>query len=345
MATLPTSGAVTLLDYKKALDPNDQVAVAIELLAQTNEMLLDMTWLEGNLVTGHQTTVRTGLPSSTWRKLYQGVQPSKSTRAKITDTCGMLETRSEVDKDAFLGGDIAGFRLSESMAFMESMNQDLQSAIMYEDETTNSERITGLSPRYSSLSAGSGDNILDAGGSGSDNTSIWLICWGENTVTGIYPKGSKAGIQHEDLGLIDAFDSNNNRFRAYADHWQWKCGINVRDWRYAVRIANVDISDLEGQTGTQASTASTAIIKLMVQSMARIPNMGMGKCAFYCNRKVKEMLTVAALDKSNGVLAIQPAVEQFGEIRPGFAGNGTLTCLGTPIRTVDSILQTESAVS
>ena len=157
-------------------------------------------------------------------------------------------------------------------------------------------------------------------------------------------KGSKAGLIHEDMGLIDAFDSNNNRFRAYADHWQWKSGLTLRDWRYVVRIANVDISDLVGQTGTQAPTAATAIMKLMLRAMARIPAMGMGTPVFYANRTVKEMLSIAALDKSQNALAIEAATNQFGTVAPGSVGNGTLRFFGVPVRTVDQILSTEAQV-
>lgn len=348
MATLPSqSGAVTLLDMAKAMGPDNKIAATIELLAQSNEMLLDMPWLEGNLVTGHQSSIRTGLPLVAWRKLYKGTPPSKSQRQKVIDTCGMLQARSEVDVDSFVGGDVQAFRLSEAMAFLEAMNQTLQTAVLYESETVNSERITGFAPRYSTLNPAvqSSQNVIDAGGTGSDNTSIYLVCWGENTVHGIYPKGSVAGLKHQDLGEIDAFDDQNNRFRAFADLWDWKCGLTVRDWRYVVRISNIDVSDLLAQTGTQAPTAATAIIKLMVKAMARIPMMGMGKCAFYANRTVKEMLGVAALDKSSGgVLAIQPAINQFGTVAPGSVNNGTLTFLGTPIRTVDALLSTEARV-
>lgn len=347
MATLPTqTGAVTLLDMAKAMDPNGKIATTIELLAQSNEMLLDMPWLEGNLATGHQSNVRTGLPLVTWRKAYKGTPPSKSTRAKVVDTCGMLEARSEVDVKSFIGGDVGQFRMSEAMAFLEAMNQTLQTAVLYESETLNAERITGFAPRYSTLNPAvqSSQNVIDAGGTGSDNTSIYLVCWGENTVHGIYPKGSTAGLDHKDLGEIDAFDNEQNRFRAYADLWNWDCGLTVRDWRYVVRIANIDISDLLAQTGTQAETAATAIIKLMIKSMSRIPQMGMGKCAFYANRTVKEMLSVAAMNKSQNVLKVEEGINQFGTVAPGSVNNGTLKFLGVPIRTVDALLSTEARV-
>jgi hypothetical protein len=337
MATLGLNGKVTLMDIAQAMDPDGRIASVAELLTQTNEILLDMPWFEGNMPTGHKASIRTGLPTSVWRQFYQGVPPSKSQRAQITDACAMLETRSEVDKDeADLNGNSAAFRLSEAQAFVESLNQTMADSLIYGNAIANPERFNGLAPRFSSLSATNGQNIINAQGSGSDNTSIWLVVWGKNTVHGIYPKGSKAGLQHKDLGEIDAFDSNNNRFRAYADWWQWKCGLHVKDWRYVVRIANIDVSNLV------AESSAADLIKLMVRAMARIPFAGMGNAVFYANRTVKEMLSVQALNKSNAALSITEALRQFGGVQVAVKD---LNFLGVPIRTVDRILTTEAAVS
>jgi hypothetical protein len=345
MATLGTLGKVTLLDIAKSMDPQGNVAVVAELLTQTNEILYDMPWMEGNMPTGHKGVVRTGLPTAIWRQMYQGVPPSKSVRAQIEDACGMLETRAELDKDiAELNGNSAAFRLTEASAFLEAMNQNMVSTLFYGNTATNPERFMGLAPRFGAISgAANGQNVITGGGAGSDNTSIWLVVWSSQTVTGIYPKGSKVGLVHEDLGLIDAFDSNNARYRAYADRWQWKCGVHVKDWRYVVRIANVDVSDLVGQTGTQAPAAATAVIKLMIRAMARIPYMSMGTPVFYMTRTVKEFLAVAALDKSNAALAIVPAVNQFGSVAPGWVQKET-QFFGIPCRTCDQILTTEAVV-
>lgn len=349
MATLPTkAGAVTLTDFAKSIDPNGSTATVIELLNQSNEILADMTWMEGNLPTGHQSTIRTGLPEPTWRKLYQGVQPTKSKRAQVVDTCGFLEARNEIDiKVANLNGNAMQFRMSEAMAEIEGMNQALGEALIYGDTSVTPERFTGLTPRFNTLSSSvpTSQNVISAGGSANKNTSVWLVVWGENTITGIYPKGSQAGLTHQDLGEIDAFDENNLRYRAYADLWKWDVGLTVRDWRYAVRICNIDIDDLVAQNNTQAPTASTALMKLMIRAMARIPMMGMGRPVFYANRTVKEFLSVAALDKSNSALAIQPATNQFGTVAPGSVNNGTTTFFGVPVRTVDRILSNEANVS
>ncbi|MDF3019313.1 MAG: hypothetical protein K0Q92_616 [Steroidobacteraceae bacterium] len=348
MATLPSkAGAVTLTDFAKSIDPDGTVATVINLLSQENGALNDVLWKEGNLPTGHQTTVLTGLPTSTWRKMYKGTQPSKSTRSQITDTCGILEQRSEIDRDvAELNGNTAAFRMSEADSHVEALTQDFLEALFYNDTDVNPERFMGLTPRYNTLNTavGTSANVIDAGGTGSDNTSLWLVVWGENTITGIYPKGSQAGLSHEDLGQIDAFDTEGLRYRAYADLWKWKCGLSVRDWRYAVRIANIDVSDLIGQTGTQAITAATHIHKLMVDAMARIPNIGKGRPVFYGHRVITTALAKAALDRSQNVLSIENALQQNGQVSPGFAGAGTLKYLGVPVRTVDRLLRTEARV-
>lgn len=337
MPTLALAGKVTLLDIAKAMDPGGRIADVAELLTQSNDILLDMPWYEGNMPTGHKGTVRTGLPVAVWRSMYQGVPPSKGERAKVEDTCGMLETRSEVDKDvAELNGNLSEFRMSEAQAFVEGMNQTMAQELIYGNTDAAPERFNGLARRYSAISgAANSQNIIDAGGTGSDNTSIWLVVWGKNTVHGIYPKGSKAGLQHEDLGLIDAFDANQNRFRAYADWWQWKCGVHVKDWRYIVRIANIDTSNLVTETG------AADLVKLMVRAMARIPFPNMGTAAFYANRTVKEMLSIQALNKSQNALSITEALRQFGGVDVAMQ---ELKFLGYPVRTVDRILTTEARV-
>jgi len=355
MATMPivSSGRNTLIDIAKSYGPDGKVATVAELLNQSNELIQYMNFVEGNLPTGHKGVVRTGLPTVQLRSFYRGVKVSKSGRATIEDVCAMAEGRNEIDKDlADLNGNTAAFRLSEGLAFIEAMNQTFAQQLVYGDTSTNPDGVLGLAPRYNSLSATNAQNIIDAGGTGSDNTSVWLIVWGENTVTGIYPKGSQAGLQQQDLGEIDAFDENNDRFRAYAELWKWKFGLHVKDWRYAVRIANIDVSDLTSQSGTQTLTAATWLNKLMIKALARIPSMGMGTATFMASRTVKEMLSVAALDKSQNALSFTEGVNQYGAVGPGsVAGQGTgiqggqLRFMGVPVLTVDQLLATEARVA
>jgi len=280
------TGALTLADWAKRLDPNGKVPTIVELLAQSNEILDDMLWREGNLPTGHRVTVRTGLPTVYWRMLNQGVAPSKSTTAQIDEGVGMLEAWSSVDKDlAELNGNVSAFRLSEAKAYIEAMNQEFANVLFYGNAGTSPEEFTGLSTRYSSLSAGNGQNIVAAGGAGADNYSIWLIGWGENTCFGVFPKGSKAGLIHEDLGLQTVTVTagvGGTLLRAYQDRWQWKGGFVLKDWRYVVRIANIDVSDLVALAGT---TASENLTKYMTKATYLIPNLNACRPVFYMNRE------------------------------------------------------------
>ncbi len=241
MATLASS-ALTLSEWATRLDPGGKPAAVIELLGQTNEMLTDMLWMQCNDGAGHKTTVRTGLPTATWRLLNYGVQKSKSSTAQIRDATGMLEAYSDIDKAlADLNGNTAEFRTGEDMAFIESMNQAMQGTVIYGSTAVNPERFTGLASRLSTITgAPSGQNIVDAGGTGSTNTSIWLIGWGQNTCHGLFPKGSKSGLQVRDMGEVPLYDANNNVFQGYRTHFKWDCGLSVRDWRFVVRIANIN---------------------------------------------------------------------------------------------------------
>lgn len=334
-ATANPTTALTLLDWAKRLDPDGSVSVIVEMLSQTNEILQDMVWLEGNLPTGHRTTVRTGLPAVTWRMLNYGVVPTKSVTAQVDEACGMLEAYSEVDKDlASLNANLGAFRLSEAKAFLEAMNQEQARALFYGDTTTDPKIYGGLSPRFSTMvtaTAASGANVIDGGSIAgqTDNTSVWLIVWGDQTVHGIFPKGSQAGLQHEDLGIDTVYDSQTipGRYQAYRDHFQWKCGLSVRDWRYVVRICNIDVSNLK------AESSQTDLIKAMILAIGKLPSTGMGKAAFYMNRAVYSMLQIQALNKSAAVLAIVPATNQF-----------EVQFFGIPIRKCDQITITETRV-
>jgi hypothetical protein len=344
MATI-TANNLTLADWAKRTDPEGRVPVVAELLSQTNEILEDCVFKEGNLPTGERVVIRTGLPSVYWRALNQGIPNSKSTTAQVDEACGILEARSEVDKDlAMLNGNTAQFRLSEDVAFLEAMNQTQATTMFYGNPATDPKQFLGIAPRYSALSGSNNSvNVLNglAGGgsySGNANTSVYLVVWSDQTVYCPFPKGSTAGLVHEDLGEQTVYDGNN-RLQAYATRYQWKNGLVVKDWRYVVRIANINTTDLLAQTNGQATTSSSNLIRLMARALYRIPNMSMGRAAFYMNRTVHSGLSIMALDKSQAVLKVNEGLSQFG------TPYSWLSFLGVPLRKVDAILNTESQVS
>jgi len=337
MAVLKASNP-TLLDLAKRQDPDGKIAGIVEMLNETNEVLDDMVWVEGNLPTGNRTTIRSGLPAPTWRKLYGGVQPNKSTTVQVTDNVGNLEAYAEIDKDlADLNGNSAMWRLSEEKSFIEGLSQEMAATLFYGNEDTAPEEFTGLGPRFNDISGPeNADNIIDAGGSGTDNNTIWLVVWGENTCHGIIPKGSIAGLQVTDKGVVtleDASDgSNTGRMEAYRTHYQWKAGLTVRDWRYIVRIANIDKSLL-----APAHASGADLPDLMFQAMRLIPNLNSGRPAFYMSRDVATM--VARQVAVDGASSFLTSETNAGDIR------WTERFHGIPIRRCDALSADEARVT
>lgn len=331
MSTIGNS-VLTLTDWANRLDPNGQTARIVEMLAQSNQMLDDAMFKEGNLPTGHRATMRTSLPTVAWRLLNQGTAPSKSTTAQVDFQTGILEAWSEVDVDlAELNGNIKAFRLSEAQAFIEAMSQEVQSTMIY-GTAANPEEFVGLASYYDNLSDNSAENIIDAGGTQSDNSSIYLVGWGDRSCYGIFPKGSKAGLTREDLGIVTVETTAGvagNRMRAYQEHYKWKVGLAVEDWRRSARIANIDISSLVAD----GAGSSVKLIEYMIKAIHRIHNPEGLKLAFYCNRTVAQMLDIQAQNKSNVYLKVDE-----------FAGKRVLSFRGIPIRTVDALTETEARV-
>ena len=344
--TVLTSTNPTLYDWINTHNPKGEIAQIAEVLNQTNETDDFATVLQANDTTSHQTTVRTGFPTVYWRSLNQGVLPSKSTKATVRESIALVESRAEVDQVlADLGGDPNGFRWSESVAHLESMAQELQSTLLYGNPAGEPNVFMGLAPRYSSTTAGNGENVL-LGGSATEsvNTSVWLIGWAPGKVYKVFPRGMEkyAGIYHEDLSVYDAQDVNGvagTRMRVYGSLFRSMTGLVVEDWRYAVRIANLQVSALTALSGVHAPTVFTNLLHLMEQAIVRMPQLGGARFTFVANRTVCSALRRLALEKSTSALSIEASANQFGTPRQ------RLSYQGIPVALCDQLLNTEALVS
>lgn len=322
---------LTLKD-KFAQKEDGKIATAIvDMLATSNALIEDAVVRECNEGSTHKTTVRNGLPEVEFRKFYQGVNCSKGEYTQITDSTGMLEVYSQVDKSlADLEGDTQQFRMNEAQAFLESMNNTVQENIFYGSKATNPAGFDGLSVRYNKISTDPksiGYRVLDAGGTGSDNTSIWFITWGDLHTHLLYPKGSQMGLNHTDKGAQTATDNNGNMYEVYRDHFKWDIGLTVRDFRSTARIANIDVTKLD--------TAGAAdLLKLMVSAYHRIKRFAKtGNTVIYCNETIETYLHFQAMNKANVKLSVDEAM-----------GRPVVNFLGIPIKCVDQIRNNEKKV-
>lgn len=328
MATLNQT-LPTLLDMAKRMDPNGAIANIIEVLTPRSAFLQDMVFKEGNLPTGHMFTTRTGLPSVQWRKFNEGITPGKSKTDQISETVGSLEAMSVVDQAlAKLNGNEAAFRASEDQAFLTSLNIEAERAVLYYSTKSAPEQIMGLSPRLDSTAGPAGTQIIkaDPAAAGNDQTSIWLVGWGLDTVYGITPKGVPGGLQQQDLGKQLWDDGAGGKFPAWVTHWRWQFGVAVQDWRYLVRIANVDTGNLTA-TGTN-------LVEAMIRAYHQIENPGRVRLAWYTNRSIGTYLHLQAMNATrNSTLSVE-----------NIAGQQITTFLGAPIRVTDQLLSTEAPI-
>lgn len=303
----------------------------VEMFKQTNEILDEMIMVQCNNKTVHKSTVRTALPDVAWRMLNRGIKPTKGGKKQETFTTGVLESHSEVDERELIYGEPGSeansqYRLDESKAHQMSMSNKMATTLFYGDEKINPAGFTGLGAYYYSLDPEkciAADYVVDAGGTGNNLTSLYFVVWDPSTIHGIFPEGTIAGFKHRDNGRVQIHDTENGgSFWGYQAQLNWDLGLAVRDFRYGVRVANIDVTNLDAK-----------FLNTMIEAHEKIEDMSAGKVAIYCNRSVRTYLSKLAADKHNVMLNIDM-----------YHGKRVTHFWDAPIRRVDAILNTEERI-
>ena len=318
----------------------------VELLNLQNPILDDAIATQCNMDAVHRHMIRTGLPSVAWGRLYQGIPQSKSTMQQVDDTTGFLETASGIDTRLLkLASDPARARLVDAAPYLEAMSQEMATGIFYHDTATTPEKFKGLAARYNSYNSNVPDpakpnvanQVIHGGGSGSDNTSVWFVTWGDHATSLLYPKNTQAGVVMEDKGEQRVTDGAGNPYYVKETLWRWHLGLFVKDWRYNARIANIDVSDLRGGSVDVWALLRKAYYRLQSRRRDGISS----RIAIYMNREVLEILDAQSSDRA--LLAANPNYTGLGQTQ--VEGKEVKTYRGIPIRETDSILNTEELVS
>lgn len=339
MATI-ASGVPTLLDVLSEIGPDGKEMEIAEILTKTDEIFEDMTWMEGNLITGHRGAARTHVPEPSFRLLNRGVGFTKGASAQYEETTALLEDFSKADAElALLSGNVAGFRLRQGKPHIEGFANKMARQIFYGNTNTNPAEFTGLAARYftgDTAITPAAENVIDAGGTGSGLRSAWLIGWSHDTCTGLYPKGTMGGLQHEDATQKSAgsdagvlYDDDGKPYMGYMDHWVWRCGMYIPDWRYVVRIANIDLDTI-----TKDGDASTDLTDLFIQAEERLQSMNGVNASFYMPRDIRTYFRRQLEHKKGSNMAWSEA-----------GGKRTLMFNETPMKRCDSLNVEESAVT
>lgn len=322
---------LTLVDRAKKLGTGkeqDKVMTVAELLSQTNDIIADIPYVDANQGTTHLIGQRVGLPATYWKQMNKGIPSSKSRTVQQKEGTAILKTAGVVDNDM---PNKNALRTDEMTAAMSALSNDMATELFY-GTAADPEGLVGLAARYGDTTAGNGQNIISLAGAGADNTSIWLIGMGRGAIYGALPMGFSSGVTHKTYENVNEQDADGNTFMATRDEYSFASGLCVQDWRYAVRLCNIDVSAaLADPTGS-----SVQIINNMIKAIRRVPTLQKAgvKFGFYMNR---DMLTVLDIQSTNKPNAQFTSREVEGVIRTDFRG--------IPLRLCDSILSTEAVVS
>lgn len=345
MATLGTS-SLGLVDAMRAAGDASGAEI-IEILNRLSPVQRNGMYVQCNNGTAHKHTIRTGLPSVTWGRLYKGIPASKSARAMVQDTTGFVEALSSVDERLLkIAKNAAALRLSEGEAFIEAMAQECETGAFYHDVATAPEKFKGLAARYNKISGGGAiaKNIIDAGGTGSDNTSVWMVTWSEKATCFIYPDGLSGGLEREDKGSQRVTDGSGNAYYVKEELFRRHIGMAVRDWRYNTRICNIDVSDTIAGTVDLYKFMRKAFYQLQAVYQTALTNGDgtingnasvEGRTVIYMNRTILEALDATGTNASNGALMLKPMELE---------GRTVQSYRGIPIEISDALLNTEARV-
>lgn len=346
MAALGVS-LVTLADVAKSKDK--RIGAVAEVLVQENPMLNDIPYMEMNEKTVHKEEIRSSLPSVYYRKANQPIPASKTTTEERTFNATHFESKSQIDEAVAARGGadrIAYNRWNQAQGHIQAMGLEHASLLIYGSPYgTNPSGVAsnlkgpGLADIYCSTAAAeeTSKQLIDGGGSGSNNTSIWFAQWGERSIFGIYPAETQAGLKRIDRSpgntrvQITGTDQNgaSGQYWGYEEDFMVDHGLVVKDFRQASRIANIDVTNLKSGAG------AADLIDLMISAHYKIWNIQVGTGVRYVNRTVEAFLHKQALTKVGAGAGLR---------FDNYQGQKVLMFLGFPIRRADAILNSEATV-
>ena len=325
MSTIAIQNQLTMLELAKNIAPNGQLHKVAAILERTYRIWDDIPWFQANDIFSHVSAQEYSEPEGELRTFNDGVGNVSVETQEVRDILSMMEAYSDSDKamvDA--APNPQAFRNGRAARILRGIGKSWIELLFYGNNGTNSKSFNGLAIRLNSLAASA--NVIGAGGTGSDLTSIYVARWGEGAAWCAYPRGSSLGLEHRDLGEITAVTASGKKFQAYRDWFKIYGGLVVEDPKAIGRLANIETS------GTTNTFDEDLLIQLLNQMS---PDEDFSSMGIYCNSTIKTQMEIRLKDKTN----VNYTMDQ------GLAPGGVLKFKGIPVRLCECILNTEDAIS
>lgn len=335
MATIENK--YSLRDIAALKNPDGSLADVAEILMQENSIIEDMPWQEGNMDVGERLVLRAKLGEPKWKRYNEHVKPSVSRTTQVDEVTGHLEDWSEIDADLAdkAAAGLGDFLLKEAKPKMQAMANEMASTIIYGSLSNDPKTFNGFFSRLNALNdvyMNGEPVVLNAGGTnGGGLASMLIVGWGTSSVYGIYPKGSAAGLKFEDKGKVTS-ENEDGYLDVYRSKFSWDAGLAVKDYRNIVRLANIDIEELNALTPETA--AKSPLYMKFMDAISKIPNPRAVNLVCYVPRTVWSKLSQIAA--ATGNRPVQTSVKDAGFVTD---------IMGIPVKVQDAMLITESKVS
>lgn len=310
-----------------------------DVISKSNELLAELPFFPSNKPFSNLSArdVTEFEPSA--RVSNTGAVTGVNETEQIIDTLVRFETEIGIDELALNGiNDPARYFADQVRKTARGFGNVVADQFISGDYLADPDKqFDGLLKRNNSLPASSVDvtdryyNVISGGGSGADNTSIYLVGLGKEGVHGIYFKNGMAGLQINRKGLQRVTDSSGNPYWAETAQMVWDVGLVATNHRAMGRICNIDDSDL-----TLDASSGANLTQLMIQLLHNVHHSDMGLRPYWLmSNKLKTYFHSQIVSKAN--VNISYDKDDFGKIRPMFGG--------IPILRMDSIGIAEATVS
>jgi hypothetical protein len=281
-----------LMDLARITLSDGKLAKVYDMVTENTPIIRDLMMVQCNRIDEFEHAELTGLPVSYYVMLGQGYPKSKATTKIVKDGTARVGNRFEVDREtARLSGNVPEFMAKQELFHIKSVMEKIEETIIY-GAAVDVDEFIGIHARLSTPSTdrtNSGYNLINGGGTGSDNMSVLGIVHSSETFHGIYPQGQKTGLEIDRIDSIDGSDGvpitdpqdSTRELLGYKRFVQQILGIAVPSWHGIVRICNIDNSLLTADVSTGAD------LNVLFQRMAlRLNRVKIGTKKIYVNDTV-----------------------------------------------------------
>lgn len=330
MATLINS-AYTLPEILKERASDGSRMNLIDVLSGRYPLLEEAVWEQANGDIVHEFAQVAYEPTGTPVRYNEGTALSASVSKTLREPLMTLEDRLQIDvRELEIAPDAVAFRMQREQVHFRGMIKTFHNIIFakngYGNLGTDMRQIDGLTTRMNALSANS---VVSAGGTGTGTlASIWVVKWGIDATTLLYPRKVGNALRVEDLAIQPAYDANMNRYEAVMTKFSWTFGLKVGDPRAVKRLCNI------APTGTGAFDTDATCENKLIDIIEALPNGDTTGVVIYAGPTVMAQIRKRLNSKSNMYFTEQDVW-----------GRRMLTFQDIPIVRVDSLVADESTIS